>query len=286
MNVRQALSDTRAQLEEAGIDAAATEAAILVEDATGLERIDLFRAPEREFTAMEEARLRGWVAQRLARMPLQYIVGSATFYGRRFAVTPAVLIPRPETEGVVEHALSMWDDPRRATRPAADIGAGSGAIAITLSLERPARDVHAVDASADALIIAARNAATLGADRVRLREGDLFDPLLRDGLAGRLGLIVSNPPYIATREIETLPVEVRDFEPRDALDGGDDGLRLIRRLIAEAPAMLAPGGALVLELGDTQGDVVLGILRESPYYTSARLYADLGGRLRIAAAST
>jgi release factor glutamine methyltransferase len=238
---------------------------------------------------------------------VQYVVGTADFFGRRFEVTRDVLIPRPETEALVEHALALWDAPERRELPACDVGTGSGIIAITLALERPGREVHATDVSGDALDVARRNAERLGASDIHFHQGDLLAPVRTLAVAQpaapshasaqatvsasvahtvraqgvRFGIIASNPPYVASADVSALPREVRDFEPRRALDGGPDGLAYIRRLIADAPAMLADRGALVLELGESQSERVLEIVRSSPYYRVAHVHVDLAGRPRI-----
>ncbi len=284
LSLRDAVSAIRTALLRAGIESARAEAEILVEDAAGVTRMEMFSAPDRPLDGEVRRRLRAWVGARAGGVPVQYVTGAAHFYGRRFAVTPDVLIPRPETEVVVEHALRLWDAPLRSGHAAADVGTGSGAIAVTLAAERPERPVHATDISRPALRVARANAEALGAVHVRFHEGDLLAPLTGAGLTGALGLLVSNPPYIRSAEIATLPREVREHEPRVALDAGPDGLAFIRRLIAGAPGLLAPRGALVLEVAEDQGARVLEILHASSYYRVTELHEDLAGHPRVAVA--
>ena len=198
--------------------------------------------------------------------PTQYITGRQEFYGREFRVTPDVLIPRPETEHVIEAAL------KTGARTILDIGTGSGAIAVTLAIETGAR-VIATDISTRALKVAQENAARLGA-AVEFAACDLAS-----ALRGRFDLIVSNPPYVPSTE--ALPREVRDFEPEVALYAGEDGLRVYRRLIPEASRLLNPGGWLVMELAYNSADAVRAILEQ---WSDVRVTHDLAGLPRVIAA--
>jgi release factor glutamine methyltransferase len=195
--------------------------------------------------------------------PTQHITGVQEFFGREFRVTPDVLIPRPETEHVIEAALTL------GARKIVDIGTGSGAIAITLALETGA-SVVGTDISLAALRVAAANA--LGS-RVQWLACDLGS-----ALAGGFDLVVSNPPYIATRDKSTLQREVRDYEPEIALFGGDDGLDVYRRLVPEAARLLAPGGWLVMELGHTSSEAVAGMLNS---WSDVETRKDLAGLPRV-----
>jgi release factor glutamine methyltransferase len=189
-----------------------------------------------------------YLHERLQGKPTQHITGVQEFYGREFRVTPDVLIPRPETEHVIEAGLKL------DARNVVDIGAGSGAIAVTLALETGAR-VVATDISVPALKVAAANGRTLGA-RVQWLACDLGSALA----GGSFDLVVSNPPYVAARDKGTLQREVRDYEPEVALYGGDDGLDVYRRLVPEAERLLSPEGWLVMEIGHDLGDAVRGML--------------------------
>lgn len=233
----------------AGLDCARQDALRLLAAVLGADGLALYVDPRRLVDADAISRFRALVDRRAAQEPIQHIVGFEEFRGLRIAVTPDVLIPRPETEGLVERALELLADRPRAL--VADIGTGSGAIACALAATRPDLEVLAVDQSLGALAVASDNVRALGlASRVRLLAGDLFGPLA--SLSGSLDMIVANPPYIPSGVIPTLPVEVERFEPHLALDGGPDGMRVLRRIIAEAPGSLRPGGWLVMEIGEEQ----------------------------------
>ncbi|MBF0171634.1 MAG: peptide chain release factor N(5)-glutamine methyltransferase [Nitrospinae bacterium] len=221
-------------------------------------------------------RFRALLERRRALEPVAYLVGEQEFYGRPFTVTGAVLIPRPETEGLVEAALARGGaKPRRV----ADIGTGSGCIAVTLACERPAWEIVAVDLSPAALAVAQANARRHGVDRrIAFVQGDLVAPL-----DGTFDLIVSNPPYVAD-DAPTVAEGVRRHEPALALFAGADGLDLIRRLVTDAPPRLAPGGWLLMEIGDAQGEAVRGIIDDAGSYESAVITHDLAGLARIAQA--
>jgi len=206
-----------------------------------------------------------YLHQRLQGQPTQQITGVQEFYGREFRVTPDVLIPRPETEHVIEAAL------RLEVSRILDIGTGSGAIAITLALETGAL-VVGTDLSIPALAVAATNCRRLGA------TVDFVACDLAYGLRGSFDLVVSNPPYVAMRDKTTLQREVRDYEPEIALYGGDDGLAIYRRLVPEAQRLLVPGGWLVMEIGHDQGDVVRGMLGA---WKEVELRNDLAGLPRV-----
>jgi release factor glutamine methyltransferase len=191
-----------------------------------------------------DVRYESVVDRRAAREPLAYIVGAREFWGLDFEVTPAVLIPRPETELIVEAMLDRLPD-RHAELSIADICTGSGCVAVALARERPAARIVATDISPEALAVAARNAARHGvADRIAFRSGDLLD-----AIGGTFDAIVANPPYVVDAARPALQPEVRDFEPAVALYGGVDGLTILTRLVAGAPQHLRPGGWLVFEFG-------------------------------------
>jgi release factor glutamine methyltransferase len=222
------------------------------------------------------------VARREQGEPVAYLVGHKEFYGLDLEVTPATLIPRPETEVLVELALAearrlLQMQTGTAGRPGltiADIGTGSGAIAIALATHLPAALVYAVDLSAEALAVAARNVARHGLEgRVRLLQGDLLTPLPE-----AVDLIVSNPPYTVYDEIAP---DVRTYEPRLALDGGPNGVAVYRRLLAMAPAALHPHGALLLEIGAWQGRVVADLARAALPGAQVHVHQDLAGRDRV-----
>jgi len=250
-------------LRKADIEDPRLNAEVLLCKALSVDRTALYLRPERPVSPAEDRRCRDFVNRRAAREPLQYLVGSCEFYGREFEVTPAVLVPRQETELVVEKCLGKVGE---GESWAADLGTGSGIIAVSLTAARPALSVIATDSSPAALEVAARNAHRHGvADRVLLAAGDLAEPVPRLLPVGRraVDLVASNPPYVPTAWIERLQPEVRDHEPRAALDGGPDGLAVVRRLVPQAARLLGPGGWLVLELGEGQADAVRAIAREA-----------------------
>jgi release factor glutamine methyltransferase len=225
------------------------------------------------------------LARRAHAEPIAYITGEREFYGRTFRVTPDVLIPRPETELVVEDALAcLRSVPPDRTRPqpplVVDVGTGSGCIAITVALEHPAARIVATDISHAALAVAADNAQRLGvADRLTFRHG----PLLA-GWSEAADLIVSNPPYVATADRAALPADVAGYEPATALFGGPDGLEVLRALISSAPGALAPDGWLVLEMGFGQASEVQRLVREATGLDLIRLRSDLQDIPRVAVA--
>ncbi len=241
---------TARDLAGRGIEGARLDAELLVAHALGLRRIDLYLRIDQPLNDAELAKIRGLLERRRRREPVAYILGYRDFYNRRFAVDSRALVPRPETELVIEAAIARLkargDGPLRVL----DLGTGTGAIAITLALEIPSLTVDAVDLSEAALALARENVAALGAEsRVTLHHGSLYKPI---GEA-RYDLIVSNPPYIPSAECDTLMPDVALFEPRLALDGGADGLLVLRTVVAGALSHLLPGASLVVELGHDQG---------------------------------
>jgi release factor glutamine methyltransferase len=215
-----------------------------------LPRMKLYLNFERPLVADEVDALRAAVQRRGQREPLQHIVGSTSFCGFELAVNRHVLVPRPETEMLAELGWRFLSTFNCHPSTALDFGTGSGCLAVALAAKCPQVQVTALDVSADALDVARQNVTSHGLqERVRLVQGDGFTAL---PIGARFNLIISNPPYIPTAEIETLDPEVRDFDPRTALDGGDDGLDFVRRLATEAGVFLAPTGRLMVELGDGQ----------------------------------
>jgi release factor glutamine methyltransferase len=224
-------------------------------------------------------RLEPLVARRAAREPFAYIVGHEEFWGLRIEVTPAVLIPRPETELLVEVALAECG---ASARPAvADLCTGSGCVAVAIARERPAARIVATDVSEAALDVARRNARRHGvADRIDFRSADLLE-----GIGDRFDLIVANPPYVAERDRPTIQPEVLDHEPALALFAGDDGLDVIRRLLPEATPHLRPGAALLFEFGFGQADAVRTLISSTPGLRMMDLRRDLQGIPRVAIAT-
>ncbi|ANA41274.1 MULTISPECIES: peptide chain release factor N(5)-glutamine methyltransferase [Geobacter] len=254
--IRKVLDWTRGYLAEKGVENARLETEWLLSAALGLDRVGLYVNFDKPLNPEELAACRGLVARRAKREPLQYILGTQEFCGLDFAVTPAVLIPRHDTEVIVEEAH------RRAPHVATvlDIGVGSGCIAVALARHLPHAQVWGVEQSPGALALAQRNVERHGA-RVTLFEGSLFEPFGDQ----RFDLIVSNPPYIPTADLEALQPEVREYEPRAALDGGADGLDFYRLIVPAAPAHLNPGGWLMVELGIGQAEAVLGMFARAGF---------------------
>ncbi|GAB4204166.1 MAG: peptide chain release factor N(5)-glutamine methyltransferase [Roseiflexaceae bacterium] len=254
------------------------DAELLLAHTLGWSRARVLAEGRIELDPAQQARFAALVDRRAALEPVAYLVGQREFYGLDFEVTPAVLVPRPETELLVERALEFARN-LPAGAQIADIGAGSGAIAVALAVHLPQARISAVDLSAEALAVAGRNAARHGvAGRVRLLQGDLLAPL-----DSPVDLLVSNPPYTVLAEIDE---GVRRHEPHLALDGGPDGLELYRRLLAAAPPLLRPGGAVLLEIGATQAETVSALARQ--HFPDARVTVeqDLAGHDRVVIIAT
>lgn len=274
-----AIEQGRGRLAAAGIAAAALEARLLLEQAAGLDRASLLSQARDPVAPAAAARYERLLAQRERRVPLAYLAGEREFWSLRLKVDPRVLVPRPETETLVEAALERLSPGASV----ADVGTGSGAIVIALALELGCGEFFGTDRSAGALAVARENAAAHGlGGRIDFRLGDLLAPL--SCRVGSLDALVSNPPYIPTAELAGLQPEVRDFEPRDALDGGPDGLAVIRALVAGAPPLLRSGGWLLLEIGAGQGAAVLALLEGNGAFEGISCRRDLAGIERVVVA--
>jgi len=273
--VARLLEWTTGRFKERGIDSPRLEAEILLACALGIRRIDLYVRHDQIVDDAGRARFRDMVRRRQEGCPTAHIVGKKEFYSLDFAVSPATLIPRPDTELLVDEALRQA---KPLTDPLiADIGTGTGCVAVALAHRLPKARIVAVDISPEALETARGNATRLGvADRVDFRLGDLLAPLA--GL--RPDLIVSNPPYIPTNYIAGLDPGVRDHEPALALDGGPDGLRVIERLAEQALSLLAPGGRLLVEIGAGQEEGARGVLTRAGF-TVESVRKDGGGHPRV-----
>jgi release factor glutamine methyltransferase len=266
----------RREMAAIGI-AGAAEPEILVSALAGVPRPRLFMEKDREVGDLSAA-MRAWIGRRASGEPIQYILGSWDFFGREFRLTRDTLIPRPETEGLVERVVDAWKREGRERGTFLDVGTGSGAIAVTLAAELPSVRVLATDVSRGALRIARENALRHGvAGRVfflcadttsALKSGDRFD------------VVVSNPPYVSEGEWSSLPAEVRNFEPPGALLAGADGLAVLRRLVAGTGEILAPRGELWCEIGESQGESVRRLPSGSLKFVD--VYRDLAGRDRVA----
>jgi release factor glutamine methyltransferase len=249
--VDEALAWGEERLYRASIPSERMTTALLLAHVLGVERPHVVAHPERELTDEEARAFKDAIARRAAGEPFQYITGRQEFYGLEFEVTPDVLIPRPDTEVIVDGAKRLWAGlPEREGRWVLDLGTGSGAIAVALARELPGARVVATDVSEAALAVAARNAARHAPD-VRLLRADLVD-----AFSGPFAMIATNLPYIPAPVVEGLQAEVRDHEPRVALVGGEDGLDLYRRFFDRLPAVLAPDGVVLCECGFTQSSAL------------------------------
>ena len=248
--LRWAMDDFRTR----GIESPRLDAEVLLAKALGTTRIQLIVDGKRPLSPDELGRMREMVRRRRAREPVAYILGEREFYGRTFRVDRRVLVPRPDTETLIDVALTRTRARSMSLR-VLDLCTGSGCVAITLGRERPTSSVFAGDVSPDALAVARDNALRLGAYNVAWRQGDLYAAVSEPE---RFDLVTANPPYIAVADFPTLMADVRDHEPRLALDGGDDGLALLRRVVDGAPARLvSPGGVLAVEVGAGQAAAVV-----------------------------
>ena len=252
-------------------DAPRLEAEVLLAHVLETSRTVLMAHPERPLTSDQLGRYEILVRRRASNYPLPYLTGRAEFYGLEFEVTPEVLIPRPETETLVDLALA-----RRPTR-VVDVGTGSGCVVVSLAVHLPQAVCYGIEISPAALAVARRNAERHGvAERVRLMVGDILSPR-----PGPVDLIVANLPYIPTGTCASLPASVRDHEPWLALDGGPDGLAVIRRLLAQVPAVLRLGGGLLIEIGADQGKAASRLARTYIPQAEVCVHPDLAGRDRV-----
>ena len=249
---------------------------MLVSHVTGLSRVQLITQDAYPIDEAARAQISDLATRRLAGEPMAYLLGEREFFGRMFKVTPAVLIPRPDTEVLVEQALDRLED--RDAPTVLDMGTGSGIIAITIALARSDARVWATDASADALAVAMDNAQALGATNVRAALGDWYGALAEADAPPAFDLIASNPPYIAAADAHLSQGDLR-FEPASALTDHGDGLRHLRAIISGAPARLTADGWLLLEHGYDQGEAVRALLADAGF-TNVFTARDLGGNDR------
>ena len=272
MGARHAARVAARELEEAGVPEPLASADILLAELLGVGRLDLtVRDPD--LTREQQRTYGAWIQRRKNREPIQRILGYAYFRNLKLRLNNETLIPRSDTESVVEAALEYID--RFEVRRVLDVGTGSGAIAISIAGERPGVEVHATDTSETALELAEINAADADVE-VDFRRADLVSDL--DDLEA-IDLIFSNPPYVKSGDIQHLAPEVRDWDPAVALDGGPDGLEFYRRLFAETPSVLKRGGHLVLEIGDGQAEEVPDLGRRAGF-TPLDVHPDLTGKTR------
>ncbi|HET6175755.1 MAG TPA: peptide chain release factor N(5)-glutamine methyltransferase [Candidatus Sulfotelmatobacter sp.] len=293
MQLKQSLASAIARLTASQVPSPRLNAELLLMFTLGCDRAYLFAHPERELTADEQTRYEAALADRDRGVPAQYIVGHQEFWGMDLIVTPAVLIPRPETEHVIEAVLqtlglgagnltagegdSELHLGREATLRIVDVGTGSGCIALALAKELAGAEIHATDISASALEIARANAARHQLeDRIEFHQGDLLD-----GLRPPFDFIVSNPPYVGESEADQVQLDVRKFEPNNAVFAGQTGVEIIGRLISQARAALSPGGWLVMEISGTIAAETERLLSE---WNDVRIIPDLQSIARVAQA--
>ena len=272
--------EAQRMLEQAGIESSRQEAFWIVEHVLRLSAHHVVADRDRLLSHAERLVARGLVKRRVGREPLQYILGTQEFCGLEFDVNPAVLIPRPETELLVEYVAQRIPAERQAT--IVDACTGSGCIAVAIARLRPRARVIATDLSSLSLAVARQNATRHEVcENITWLEGDLLRPLAEQEMEGRIDVIVSNPPYIAEADWATLQPEVRLFEPRGALVAGPQGTELHERLLQEASRYLSPGGALIMEIGAGQACAMRRIVDQIPGYRFHRLVYDAAGLERV-----
>ncbi len=271
---------TQKYLQEKGISGARLESELLLSQILELDRVGLYLNYDMALSSNELSRLRGFIQRRIKGEPLQYITEHQEFWSIPFKVGPQVLIPRPETEILVEEALRVielerWDEPRIV-----EVGTGCGAIAISIAKSVPSARVMATELSWEAIALARENATTQDvSSRIFFVRGDLLS-FGKAGKTGRWNLIISNPPYIKRGDIGSLQREIRDFEPREAIDGGIDGLDFYRRFFVDAPPCLGKEGWLILEIGADQGEDVLQMMEQLGGFKERRIVSDYSGKSR------
>jgi release factor glutamine methyltransferase len=280
MNIRTILQQAARDLHLSGSPSPRLAAELLRMHALTIDRLRLWTDPDRELTGEEVARFAALLERRKRGEPVAYIIGQKEFWSLSFEVGREVLIPRPETECLIEELLRFYRPPGEGLR-ILDIGTGSGAIAVVLARELPAARVAATDISAGALSVARRNAVAHGvAGRIDFFQGDLFD-----AVSGTFDIICSNPPYIPDLEYGLLPAGIRDFEPRGALIAGPDGMDFYRRIIGEGGDRLKVKGRIFLEIGDGQRDRVERLFRDDGGYQEILFRKDYGGIDRVVSAA-
>ena len=292
--IKETLSWAEEYLQSHGVPDCKAEAEYLLSHLLNCKRSGLYLNHDKAIAIDEFQRFMGWLNRRIAREPSQYIIGEQEFWGLEFKITRDVLIPRPETEILVEEAVKTIYDlrftiydcsfenrkPKIENPVLLDLCTGSGCIAITLAKEIPQSTVYAVDVSEKAMDVARENAERHGvADKIHFLKGDLFEPL--NGVDITFDLIVSNPPYISKKTMKELQPEIRDYEPQTALCGGDDGLDFYRRIIAEAPNYLTKRGHLILEMGYGQAEEIKKLIKQNKTFEHIDIKKDFAGIDRV-----
>ena len=274
--VKRVLDWTISHLQQHGSDTPRLDAEVLLAHARGCKRVQLYTQYDVELSAGHRSTMRNLVKRRANHEPVAYLVGYREFFSLDFRVTPDVLIPRPETESLVVELIEAARDLPGVR--ILDIGTGSGCIAVAAAVNLPNAKVTAVDLSEPALGVARENAKRHDvADRITFLHGDLFSPI---DVESRFDFIISNPPYVTESEYDTLVPDIREHEPRSALVSGADGLDAIRRLIAEAPDHLTPGGRLLIELDPQQAEPVCELIRSDERYADVAILKDMNREAR------
>jgi len=283
--VRDLIQVTADYFEEKGLESSRLNAERLLADVLGFSRMDLFLQADRPVFGAELNQYRELVRRRASGEPLQTIIGMTEFYSRPFKVVPGVFIPRPETEHLVEAAAGLLapEDHRLLAPVALEVGCGTGIIGISLACEVPRLVVHASDINPAAIELAERNARSLEVDsRVNFHPGSKFDPF-PENLQGKVDVLVSNPPYVRRDDIGGLSIEVAKHDPREALDGGADGLVFYRALAKDMGRWLRPGGHIIVEIGDDQAEDV-GSIFEASGASDIQVIKDYSDRDRVVSA--
>ncbi|KPJ75926.1 MAG: modification methylase HemK [Deltaproteobacteria bacterium SG8_13] len=280
-NILKLLQWTTSYFKSRGIENPRAGAEILLASVLQLERVELYVRHDLPLSAEELGRFKEMIRRRAAGEPVAYIVGRREFWSMDFAVTPAVLIPRPETECLVEAALQRLEKNAAHGQRVLELGTGCGAVILVLAAQAPQHEFFASDASAAALGVARNNACTHGLEEnVRFVCGNWLDPV--HNRSARFDMILSNPPYIRRSLIDHLQVEIRRFEPLAALDGGEDGLRCLEKIIDAAAGCLRAGGHLLLEIGHDQKEAVAAMIERAGGYEDVTFLQDYGGHDRVA----
>jgi release factor glutamine methyltransferase len=277
MTVHDILNETTKALEKADIPSARLDAEVLLAYVLGCERLEFFKNPQRIISEEEQSAFQKLIERRLKAEPVAYIRSRKDFWSFTLEVDKNVLIPRPDTEVIVEEAITVSKKLDSAVLRILDIGTGSGAIALALAREIPHAKIVATDISAAALEVAKKNARNLGLDSlIEFRQADLFK-----GVDGLFDIIVSNPPYIAADEYESLPAGVKDYEPQEALLAGVRGTEFYEQIINQAAGYVKSGGWLLLEIGSTQAEDLKEIVRAEGKYQDIGIRNDYAGRPRV-----
>jgi release factor glutamine methyltransferase len=280
-SIAEVLKKAERRLKDAGIQNPRLDAEVMLASVLGIERYRLFIIKNNLLDENATQKFINTVKKRCLGFPLQYLIGHQEFYSLDFFVGPEVLIPRPETELLVEHVI-QWAQTRTGRLKICDIGTGSGCIAVTLARYIPNAMIYATDISQDALNLARKNAKLHGVSaKITFLKGDVYQPLFEYDLVDKLDVIVSNPPYIPSGDLKKLQKEIRDFEPLVALDGGKDGLEFYRRIILGSRSFLKPSGLLALEIGFNQGIRVTDTARKLNIFRSIKIKKDYSNKDRI-----